>query len=187
MRKKIIISILCFSLVSHAAFAEAINLDQEKSRIHYVFSYLNVPVKKKFLPATGHIDLVEGDNNSLYLKGLDLDVDFTSKSSLFRKAINYDKYPDFKFFTELENPIEVSNKKFVELEGYLSFHGITQKIKIKLKNKMTKEGISLIGFFNIKMTDFGIKPPKIFFIILDNVIKSKVELYSSQLCSVAKW
>lgn len=181
MIKKLFILILSFYLTAHVTFAETTNLNEEKSRVNYIFSYLNVPVKKKFLPATGHINLVKGDNNSLYLKGLDLDVNFTSKSSVFKKAIDYDKYPDFKFWAELETPVQLSDEEFVELEGYLSFHGVTEKIKINLKNKIIDEGISLIGFFNMKMTDFGIKPPKIFFIVLDDIIKSKVELFSNSI------
>ena len=176
--KKLLILFLSFCFIINTAYAETLDLNQDKNKINYIFSYLNVPVKKKFLPANGHINLIKGDDNSLFLKGLDLDVKFTSKSKVFKKVIDYDKYPNFKFWTELENPIKLSNEEYIDLEGYLSFHGVTQKISIKLKNEMTKEGTSLTGFFNIKMTDFGLIPPRVFFIVLDDVIKSKVEIYS---------
>ena len=177
MIRKIIILGFNFCLITSIAFAETINLNEEKSRVNYIFSYLNVPVRKKFLPAAGHIR-IEKNNNLLLLKELDLDVKFTSKSKVFKKAIDYDKYPDFKFWTDLRNPIPLTSDEIIELEGYLSFHGVDQKIKIKLKSKINEEGISLIGFFNMRMTDFGIPQPKVFFIVLDNVIKAKAELYT---------
>ena len=175
MIRKIITLVFSFCLAANTAFAETINFDETKSRINYIFSYLSVPVKKKFLPATGHI-IIEKNNNLIFLKGLDLDVQFTSKSKVFKKAIDYDKYPNFKFQANLESPIPLTGDKSIELEGYLLFHGVTEKIKIELQNKQNEEGISLIGFFDIKMTDFGIIPPRIFFIVLDDTIKAKVEL-----------
>ena len=184
VRKIVIITFCCF-LFNNKVYAEVINLNEEKSRVNYIFSYLGDPVKKKFLPAMGYIDIEKGrfgDNGesleSRLLKELNLDVKFTSMSAVFKKAIDFDKYPDFKFWTELENPIQLVNENPIELEGFLSFHGVTEKVKINLKNEMTKEGISLIGFFSIKMTDFGIIPPRVFFIVLDDVIKTKVELFA---------
>ena len=176
MIRKIITLLFGFCLITNTAFAETINFNEETSRINYTFSYLNVPVKKKFLPATGHLIIEEKNQDLIFLKGLDLDVKFTSKSKVFKKAIDYDKYPNFRFWTSLENPIPLISNKAIELEGYLSFHGVTEKIKIELQNKKNEDGIALIGFFNIKMTDFGIKPPRVFFIVLDDVIKAKVEL-----------
>jgi len=176
--RKIFLVILILIINSPPTCAEILELDDQKSKINYIFSYLSVPVKRNFLLADGFINIIEDDDKSLLIKGLDLNVKFTSKSSGFRRAIDFDKYPDFKFWTNLENPVQLSNKKFVTLEGYLSFHGVDQKIKIKLKSKVRKDDISLIGYFSIKMTDFGIPQPKIFFIVLDDVIKSKVELYT---------
>ena len=183
MVRKIFIITFCCLLFNNKVYAEVINLNEEKSRVNYIFSYLGVPVKKKFLPAMGYIDIEKFGANgepleSPLLKELNLDVKFTSMSAVFRKAIDFDKYPDFQFWTELENPIQLVNENPIELEGFLSFHGVTEKVKINLKNEMTKEGISLVGFFSIKMTDFGIIPPRVFFIVLDDVIKTKVELYA---------
>ena len=175
MLRKIITLLFGFCLITNAAFAETINFDEEKSRINYIFSYLSVPVKKKFLPATGHV-IIEKNNNLIFLKGLDLDVKFTSKSKAFKKAIDYDKYPNFQFQANLENPLPLNSDEIIELEGYLLFHGVKEKIKIKLKNNINEECLSLVGFFDIKMTDFGIIPPRIFFIVLDDTIKAKVEL-----------
>lgn len=185
MLRKIFILILFFIVFSDKASAETLVFNEEKSRINYIFSYLGVPVKKKFLPAGGYINIEKYDVNGKclgapLLKELKLDVKFTSKSSVFKKAIDYDKYPDFKFWTELRNPIRLNNEEFIELEGYLSFHGVDQKNKIKLKSNIAENSISFTGFFNIKMTDFGIPQPKVFFIILDDVIKSKIELYAHQ-------
>ena len=181
--KNTFLATLILIISSLPSCAEILELNNQESKINYTFSYLGVPVKKKFLPAGGYIDIEKYDVNgkclaSPLLKELKLDVKFTSKSSVFKKAINYDKYPDFKFWTELKDPIKLTNDEFIELEGYLSFHGVDQKIKIKLKSNIAENDISFTGFFDIKMTDFGIPQPKVFFIILDDDIRTKVELYT---------
>ena len=180
--KKLILSTcLCLFISFVPACAETIKLNEEQSKLNYTLSCLGIPIKKKALPASGQIDVERFDSQTsekIQLKGLKLTVKFTSKNPLFRKTIDYDKYPDFKFFSDLDKPLLLQNRKLTELTGDLSFHGVTKKITIKLKNKSEGDLVSLIGFLNIKMTDFEIIPPRILFIFVDNVIKTKVELYA---------
>ena len=170
-------------IYTQATYGSIVRFDKEKSNIIYSLSCLGITIKKKALPLTGELNIdksnsVEAHSNALLLKGLDLNVKFTSHNPIFRKAIDYDTYPDFKFWTDLETPIILNTNEFIELEGYISFHGVTKKVKIKLKNNLKDSCISLTGFFSIEMTDFGIEPPKILFVRLDKTIKVKIELYT---------
>lgn len=160
------------------AFAETVGLNQEQSRIEYSLSCLGITFKKKSLPVYGEISFDKGKS---LLKGLDMTANFTSKNRLFRKVINFDQYPYFKFSSNLEEPASLKNTEYIDLFGDLSFHGVTRKINVKLKNESKEDEVYLTGFITIKMTDFGLIPPKILFIPIDNVIKTKAELYARVL------
>ncbi len=174
------IIILIFILFTYesSAYAEIFELNQTKSKIIYSLSKFNIPFKIKALPASGHINLKEENSNScsFLLEGLDLKVNFTSKLALFRRAIDYDKYPYFSFSTDIKEPILIKDNSSIDLYGNLTFHGVTKKIKISLKCSSKKDFVQLIGHFNIKMSDFGIIPPRILFITIDDLVKTKFEL-----------
>ena len=184
MIRKIFISFFCLFTLSLKASGETIKFDENKSKINYTLTCFGFPFKKKFVPVHGQIYLTKSDSsrkrdNNLYLLNeLDLTANFISTNILFRNFINYNKYPSFTFHSTLEESLPLVNKQYIEIPGNLSFHGITRKIKIKLKSKFNNdsEPLSLIGFFSIKMTDYGLVRPKVVIIPLDNVIKTKIEL-----------
>lgn len=180
----ILISIIC-SLYCSNASGSIIGLNCEKSKITYSLSKFGIPFKIKPLPATGKIELdqiessVNKEHKTFLLKKIDLKADFTSKLQLFRRVINYDKYPCFSFSSDIKEPILVDNNKEVIVDGYISFHGVSRKVSVKLICKIDKELINFKGNINIKMTDFDLIPPRILFITIDNLIKTKIELCSN--------
>ena len=177
MIKKILILILCLFVVQNSAQATNIPLDENQSKVTYTLTAFSIPFKRKPLPASGTIYF----NQDLSLfKGINLKCKFTSVNPIFRKFINFDKYPYFQFSGNLENPISLKGKKIIELTGDISFHGVTKKTKVKLKNNSNDNLISFIGFVNIKMTDFGLKPPRFLFLSVDNPIKTKFELIADK-------
>lgn len=219
MRRFLLLTlVVAFSLSTNNTYAEIIELNSNESKINYTLSYLGIPIKKKFVPVKGLIDIEKVNNqdtnpcNNYLLKKLNLKAIFTSKNKLFRKTIDYNQYPYFTFLTSLDKPVEIKNQ-LINIEGIVSFHGVDKKITIKLKNSPTRlvrpappaergeresqrarvpagasrskreskqEGNSmcLIGFLNIKMSDFGIKPPGFLFFKMDNLIRTKVEIYT---------
>lgn len=176
---KIIILVFLFLTYKNIAYAEVFKLNQNKSKIIYTLSKFNIPFKVKTLNASGQVKLKKGNSPCQFLlEGLYLKAKFTSKMALFRKAINYDKYPFFSFSADTKEAILIKDCTFIDLYGNLTFHGITQKIKVKLKCSSKKDYVSLTGHMKIKMTDFGIKTPRILFIPIDDSIKTKIELYT---------
>ena len=115
---------------------------------------------------------------SFLLERLDLRANFTSKLALFRKTINYDKYPYFSFTADIKEPIFINDNSFIDLCGNITFHGVTKKETIRLKCSSTKDYVQLIGYINIKMSEFGIIPPRILFITIDDLVKTKIELHT---------
>lgn len=172
---KIFIFILPLFFPFKTTFANSLNLDGSKSKITYTLSTFGIPFKRKSLPALGYIDRTDN-----VLKELNLKVDFTSRNPLFRKIIDYDKYPYFLFSSTLNEPIILDECCYFLIDGNVTFHGVTKKVKVKIKCNNHKNKVLLRGYLKIKMTDFGIKPPRILFIPVDNVIRTKIEL-----CSIA--
>lgn len=180
--KTLSVIILIFILLTYKsnAYAESFELSQTKSKIIYSLSKFNIPFKIKALPALGHMSLKKGTlgNCSFLLEELALKANFTSKLALFRKTINYDKYPYFSFTADIKEPISINDDSFIDLCGNINFHGVTKRETIKLKCSSTKDYVQLIGSINIKMSDFGITPPKILFITIDDLVKTKIELHT---------
>lgn len=181
---KSFILILSTMLISSAACAESYLLDEKYSKITYILTQFKIPFKIKSLPTTGQIEIDKNNTGFLkhnpvnHLRELSLQTKFTSSSGFFRRVINFNKYPHLTFTSNIEKPIPLHDKKYVILSGYLNFHGVSKKVNIKLKCKSKKERILLTGILKIKMNDFGIKPPRILFFPVDNIIKTRVQLYT---------
>ncbi|MBI2996430.1 MAG: YceI family protein [Candidatus Melainabacteria bacterium] len=184
---KTIVLILLILIFTTNAYAETFQLDKDRSKIIYSLSKFGIPFKIKALKAEGQIYLdkdLSSLNNYTLLRGVDLKTNFTSRNALFRKAIDYDRYPYFLFSSDLTQPIILSNSEFVQLPGYVTFHGTTEKVLVELKHKSDNHSVSLVGYLNVRMTDFGIEPPKIFFISIDDLIRTKIELYLDVSCKL---
>lgn len=173
---------LFYSISPLKTYAETLTFNSNLSKINYTLSYLGIPVKKRFLPVCGSLDIEKinqkKDNpcKDYLLKRLNLKATFISKNKFFRKTIDCDRYPFFTFFASLNKPQEIKNQ-LISIEGILSFHNVDKKITIKLKNNPKGNSMCLIGFLNIKMSDFGIKPPGFLFFKLDDLIRARVEVH----------
>lgn len=182
---------ICFLLFtfifSGKVSADTLKLDEEESKLQYNVTCFGITFKKKLLPVTGEIIVakpppqVPGFCELPRFLGINMKARFTSVNPLFRKFINFDLYPDFDFQGILNNPINLRETKEIELEGYLSFHGVTNKIKIMLKNKSKDNLIKLTGTLLTKMSDYGLEPPHFVFLTIDDIIKTKIELVAPLL------
>ena len=182
MVRVLLLLVLIFPISTLKTHGKIVEFNSNHSKINYTLSCLGIPIKKKSLPVSGSMNVKkfrqEEDKlcGNYLLKKLSLKVLFTSKNKHFRNIINYNRFPYFTFFATLDKPIEVKNQ-LISIEGILSFHGIDKKIKIKLKNNPKGNSTCLIGFLNIKMSDFGIEPPRFLFLRIDDLIKTRVEIH----------
>ncbi|GEM_PF-1571924 len=176
------IFILLFLASISSAQAKVIKLDVNKSKLIYTLTQYSIPFKRKTLPTTGIAFIKKnksfsGNNSELILlKGLDTKTRFTSKNPFFRKVIDYDHFPFLTFSSRLENPIYISKVDPITITGNLTFHGVTRKTEVILEPEYDNDFILLTGIISIKMTDFGITPPRFLFLRVDDHIKTKIEL-----------
>lgn len=176
MVKKIILIIIFAFTCCLSANASILQLDEKKSRVTYTLTQFGFPFKRKALPTTGEIELNETQTMVTSLK---MKTKFISKNPLFKRFINFDKYPDFQFTTALDKPVQLSGVKEIELTGDVFFHGESKRITIKLRNKSTDKKIVLVGYLNIEMSNFGLIPPHFAFFTMDDLIRNKVELVAN--------
>ncbi|HSC54541.1 MAG TPA: YceI family protein [Phnomibacter sp.] len=77
--------------------------------------------------------------------------------------MNSDKFPKAEFKGKLVKPAAVNFKKdgvyTAEVEGDMTMHGITKKMKATGKITITKGVPSVQATFKVNRTDFGIKVP----------------------------
>ena len=176
------ILILLFIVSSTSVQAKTIELDVNNSKLIYTLTQFSIPFKRKALPTTGIILIEENESSSgnnselILLKGLNTETRFTSKNPFFRKVIDYDHYPFLTFSSSFENPIDLNKSDLITISGDLTFHGITRKVEIDLEPKHDDDFLLLTGIIIIKMTDYGITPPRFLFLRVDDNIKTKIEL-----------
>ena len=77
------------------------------------------------------------------------------------------KYPNVSLSS---NSIKQVNDKLT-VKGTLKFHGVSKEIIFDAEKKIIKDEIKVTGNFEILMTDFKIKPPKLLGITTDKDIK----------------
>ena len=77
------------------------------------------------------------------------------------------KYPNVSLSS---NSIKQVNDKLT-VKGTLKFHGVSKEIIFDAEKKIIKDEMKVTGNFEILMTDFKIKPPKLLGITTDKDIK----------------
>jgi hypothetical protein len=109
------------------------------------------------------------------------------KSFSFEKALmqehfneNYvesDKFPKATFKGKILNFKNEDNlNQTVMIEGVLTIHGVTKKVKTNAELLITKKGLSLNGNFEVEVLDYGIKIPSLMVNNIGKTIKITFEL-----------
>lgn len=176
VQKIIYITLVFLFTINYPSHATNFQINEEKSKLTYSLSQFGIVFKRKPLPMKGFVQIEKE-----LLKKISLTVRFTSQNPFFRKFIEYNKYPDFTFLSALENPITFKDQKTINVKGHVTFHGITKQIEAQLENFSTDNEIVFKGPINIKMTEFGLKPPRFLIFRVDDAIKTDVEIYSSPI------
>lgn len=80
------------------------------------------------------------------------------------KALNADKYPTLTFVLTNVDYLRKNGTSYdVKITGKLTVAGTTRTVFISGKGSMLGSGISFSGNFKLKMTDFNVEPPSLFF------------------------
>lgn len=79
-----------------------------------------------------------------------------------QKALKEKEFPEIRFKTDKYDLID--NGKAVKTAGELTIAGVTKPVQIEAKLMPVPEGgTRVMGQINVNMTDFGVKPPSLFF------------------------
>jgi polyisoprenoid-binding protein YceI len=108
------------------------------------------------------------DLNDTSIETLNVKVEVLSIKSgkklmdkLTYKALKADKYPMITFIFKEGNVIKEDTKfVYIKLIGDLTIAGVTKNVAVQTKINKTGKNIALEGEYKLKMTDFGIKPPR---------------------------
>lgn len=95
------------------------------------------------------------------------------------KAMNADKHPTVRFvMSNAKVSVSDSGDIQVDADGKLTIAGTERVTKISAKGELNGSTLKVKGTKEIKMTDFGVKPPELMFgtIKTDNKIIVKYEL-----------
>jgi len=95
------------------------------------------------------------------------------------KAMNADKNPNVRFvMSNAKVNVTPSGDIEVDADGKLTINGTERVTKVTAKGALDGDKLTISGTKEIKMTDFGVKPPELMFgtIKTDNKIIVKYEL-----------
>lgn len=104
------------------------------------------------------------------------------KSFMFEKSLmqehfneNYvesDKFPKAKFKGRILDAENLENKNTVTIDGNLTIHGITKKVRVDANIEVDEDNIILNGVFTVLVADYEIKIPS----VVKNNIAESIEI-----------
>jgi polyisoprenoid-binding protein YceI len=93
------------------------------------------------------------------------------------EAIEALKYPKIVFKS---TAILQQEPTILRAEGFLTFHGITQKVSLLITKKNDSKQLITEGNFVIKLTDYYVEPPSLLGIKAENELKISFKVVFSQ-------
>jgi len=169
-------SIVIILLCTTTSFAQKLKLkklyaDKNKSDITYA---MNHPLHAWTGVSNNILSVMLLDTSNMEINELAVVVKIASFDS---KNSNRDsnaievtealKYPNVSLSS---NSIKQVNDRLT-VKGTLKFHGVSKEIIFDAQKEIIKDEIKITGNFEILMTDFKIKPPKLLGIATDKNIK----------------
>tara|TARA_B100000809_G_scaffold259435_1_gene304451 strand:+ start:1486 stop:2040 length:555 start_codon:yes stop_codon:yes gene_type:complete len=169
-------SIIIILLCTTTSFAQKLKLkklyaDKNKSDITYT---MNHPLHTWTGVSNNILSVMLLDTSNMEINELAVVVKIASFNS---KNSNRDsntievtealKYPNVSLSS---NSIKQANDRLT-VKGTLKFHGVSKEIIFDAQKEIIKNEIKVTGNFEILMTDFKIKPPKLLGIVTDKDIK----------------
>ena len=169
-------SIIIILLCTTTSFAQKLKLkklyaDKNKSDITYA---MNHPLHAWTGVSNNILSVMLLDTSNMEINELAVVIKIASFNS---KNSNRDsntievtealKYPNVSLSS---NSIKQTNDRLT-VKGTLKFHGVSKEIIFDAQKEIIKDEIKVTGNFEILMTDFKIKPPKLLGIATDKNIK----------------
>ena len=169
-------SIIIILLCTTTSFAQKLKLkklyaDKNKSDITYA---MNHPLHAWTGVSNNILSVMLLDTSNMEINELAVVIKIASFNS---KNSNRDsntievtealKYPNVSLSS---NSIKQTNDRLT-VKGKLKFHGVSKEIIFDAQKEIIKDEIKVTGNFEILMTDFKIKPPKLLGIETDKDIK----------------
>jgi len=109
----------------------------------------------------------------------DVAISILMKSFMFKKSLmqehfneNYvesDKFPKAKFIGKIIDIKDLTDKNNVFIEGDLTIHGITNKVKVEADIEVDTNNVSLKSVFTVLVADYDIKIPSV---VKNNIAKT---------------
>jgi YceI-like protein len=81
-----------------------------------------------------------------------------------RKALKADAYPQIAFTVQSYEIVKSGDSVQVDLKGQLTLGGVQKDVTIKAAATVADNGaLRVIGTYDLRMTDYGLKPPSLMF------------------------
>lgn len=118
--------------------------------------------------------LQETAKAEVVLEAATLDTEIQLRNQRMRKLLETNRYPEIRFVLDFIDRIDESRVKEGRLaftvHGKLNIRGVDQEIAVKVDVEYREGTLFVHGSFPLKMTNFGIDPPKILFVPMDDDI-----------------
>ncbi|MBN09031.1 MAG: hypothetical protein CMC79_01470 [Flavobacteriaceae bacterium] len=103
---------------------------------------------------------------------IEFDSQNSSRDAHALEVLDGLNYPHVKFYSEALN---VKDDR-MNIDGKLTFHGISKQLNLNGVWKKEVDQIILYGSFQIKLTDFKIKPPVFMLVNMDEHVNIKYQI-----------
>lgn len=170
MYRKISIAFLIFFSPYMLLFSQTSKIIAEKDE-SYITYKITHPLHEVEAKSQDAYCVILADLPEKLIKKVAVQVDVTSfdsgnsnRDSHAMETVNAITYPDARFISTSIVPKSDS----LEVEGELTFHGVTKNISMEVFPDWTKNKLVVTGKFNISLTAFKIKRPALFLIPIND-------------------
>ncbi len=177
--KKLLLVILLIQQC-YAQSSKKLVVDKKNSKLEYAMSHpmhdWTASCKNFNSAITFDVDAKTIQQIAVVARSDSFDSENGNRDSHAVEAIEGLKYPTITFKS---TQILQQNAEMIKAEGFLTFHGITQKINFSAIKKIDKQ-IIVEGGFVIKLTDYLVEPPSLLGIKSKNEVKINFKMSFNQ-------
>ena len=127
--------------------------------------------------------LQETGKARIVLEAATLDTDIEARNKKMRSLLETDRYPEIEFTLDSIEFIDESKiqegKLHLTIQGELLVRGVKRSIRSEIDIEIGGERLHIQGSFPVKMTDFGIEPPRLLGFPVQEDIKIVFDLRAS--------
>lgn len=160
-----VLVLICLGIFSYANSLNVVNGEVKAHTEVFGDSKIN-PSTKDVKGELTMNDSIESLKGKIYFKTLSLISDTKDRDAHMYELLNSTKYDQISF--NLLNVIKSDSG--YEISGVLTLNGVSKSISSKSTIINENALINLKGDFAIKLTDFGMKPPKLLFLTVRDQI-----------------